>query len=246
VVATGVLAIGPRTAEAGRVFFGWLYGTEVMPERGVELQQWVYEKDDLKGKDDTGKTINIRESSIWWAPLIGVTDHLTLAIPIELEWLAADGRVTEYNFRRFGVEARYRLVTQDPEKKPAFAPLIRVGLKRDVEVRDVALLEADFVGSFDSGPVQLLFDLGATGTISREDAVFQLRPGAGISVRVKGDLRLGAEGYGEFSLREGGTKWVGVGPNFAWTHGRFWLSGALLVGLSNIKLAPRFMFGIAF
>ncbi|MCW5805980.1 MAG: hypothetical protein KIT31_26680 [Deltaproteobacteria bacterium] len=239
VVAIVVLASGPRTAEAGRVFFGWLYGTEVMPERGVELQQWVYEKSNLGDS-------RIRESSIWWAPLIGVTDQLTIAIPVELEWLAQKGKETEYNFRRFGVEARYRLVTQDPEDKPAFAPLIRVGVKRDVEVRDVVLLEGDFVGSFDSGRLQLLVDLGVVGTVSRETAKIDLRPGVGFSVRMKGDFRLGAEAYGEVNLQEGGNKWFGVGPNFAWTQGRFWLSGAMLVGISNIKVAPRFMFGISF
>ena len=47
VVALATIAIGHGSASAGRTYYGWLYGTEVMPERGVELQTWVLEKDNL-------------------------------------------------------------------------------------------------------------------------------------------------------------------------------------------------------
>ena len=40
-IAASVL---PRSAHAGRSFYGWLYGTEVMPERGAEIQTWITEE----------------------------------------------------------------------------------------------------------------------------------------------------------------------------------------------------------
>lgn len=240
VVAIAVIVIGHGNASAGRTFYGWLYGTEVMPERGVELQTWVLEKDNL---GDGHK----RETSVWWGPLIGVTDQLELALPIEFEWTSLDGVGSSFTLRRFGVEARYRFVTQDPENAPAFAPLLRVAVKRDVTTRDAVVAEADLVASYESGPVHALVDLGVAGQIKSGDAVFEVRPGAGVSVKVTDELRLGAEGYFEYNLKEGaGENWAAVGPNMAWTHGRFWLSGAALIGIDNIKFAPRFMFGVAF
>jgi len=32
------------TPHAGRTFYGWLHGTEVVPEHGVELQSWIDER----------------------------------------------------------------------------------------------------------------------------------------------------------------------------------------------------------
>jgi hypothetical protein len=241
-VATFVIGLcaGHGDATAGRTFYGWLYGSEVMPERGVEFQQWVYEKDNLG-------SAHKRETSVWWGPLVGVTDQLELALPIEFEWTSLDGVGTSFTLRRFGAEARYRFVTQDPENAPALAPLLRVAVKRDVAVRDAVIVEADLVASYDQGPFQALIDLGIAGSISANDALFEARPGAGFSVKVVGDLRLGAEAFLEYNLKDGtGENWAAVGPNFAWTHGRFWLSGAALIGVDNINFAPRFMFGVAF
>src|SRR5437763_1439258 len=46
-----------------------------MPERGAELQSWVVEEDN-KG------AAHSKETSLWWGPLIGVTDQLELALPV--------------------------------------------------------------------------------------------------------------------------------------------------------------------
>jgi hypothetical protein len=34
----------PATANAGRTFYGWLQDTQVMPERGAEIQSFVSEE----------------------------------------------------------------------------------------------------------------------------------------------------------------------------------------------------------
>lgn len=229
----------PRTAHAGRSFYGWLYGTEVMPERGVELQTWIA---DANNKYDT----NVQESSIWWGPLIGITDQLELALPIEMEWTRSELDETSFTFRRFGIEARYRLVSQDPVDAPPFAPLLRVAVKRDVSVRDAVRVEADAVGSYEIGAVHALIDVGFISDIGPDDQHSELRPGGGVSVRATDELRVGAEVYAELSLDSLGKSWAVVGPNVAWTHGRFWLSGAFGIGIYQVEVAPRVVWGIAF
>lgn len=228
-----------RPAEAGRTFYGWLYGTEVMPERSAEVQTWVLEK------NSTGPA-NVKEALLWWSPLIGVTDQLELALPVELTWTRGDDGDASFTFQRWGVEARYRFVSQDPQDAPAFAPLLRVAVKRDVTVRDIVQPEADVVMSYEAGRVHALVDLGMIGQFTREDYRLEFRPGAGVSVQVVGDLRLGAEAYAQIDLDESDNSWAIVAPNLAWSHGRTWISAAMGIGVYQIDNAPRVMWGIAF
>lgn len=231
----------PAVAEAGRSQYGWLYGSEVMPQRGAEVQTWVAEENgQLNGA--------LKETALWWGALVGVTDQLELAFPVEFLWDRLDGQPPSFTVSKFGIEARYRLVTQDPQDAPDFAPLIRVAVKRDVGIRDAVLAEADFVASYQNGPFHALIDLGAIGDITPDDTHFEFRPGAGVSIKVTDELRLGAEYYSEISLesKNKALSWAGVGPNVAWTHGRFWLSAAYLIGVYQIDNAPRVVWGIAF
>lgn len=238
----------PRTAQAGRTFYGWLYGTEVVPERGVELQTWV--------QDETDK-YSTRNKETWlaWGPLVGVTDQLELGLPVELEWAdvitpdPGGGPPSErvsFTFKRFGIEARYRLASPDPVEAPALVPLIRVAVKRDVTARSTARVEGDAVVSYQAGTVQVVADLGFTGDIASDSSHLELHPGAGVSVPVTAELRVGAELYAELSLDARSESWAVAGPDLSWTHGRFWFSGAFGVGLYRVQVAPRVIWGIAF
>lgn len=239
VVVATVLAVSSGSAMAGRSFYGWLYGSEVMPERGVELQSWILEENDL------GPT-NARESLFWWGALIGVTDQLELALPVEMTWSEAEGAAPSFTFQRFGIEGRYRFVSQDPEEAPEIAPLLRVAVKRDITQREIVRAEADLVVSFERDRFHALVDAGVVADIGRDHQHVELRPGAGVSIRAVEDLRFGAEVYSEVSLDDDTTTWVTAGPNVAWTHGRFWLSAAFGIGIYHVRTAPRFMWGIAF
>ena len=237
-----VACLVPRTADAGRSFYGWLYTTEVMPERSVELQTWIL---DESGKYGTSN----KETWIWWGPVIGVTDQFELALPIELEWQSSevDNVVkASFTFRRFGIEARYRLVSSDPAEAPSLVPLVRLAAKRDVIVRDRLRVEGDAVLSHDIGAFNAVIDIGVIADVATASTHTEVRPGGGISVRVASGLRLGVEAYSELSLDARGESWAVVGPNLAWTHGRFWLSGAFGIGVYHIRTAPRVMWGIAF
>jgi len=237
--AVAILGAVAGQAHAGRTYYGWLYGTEVMPERGAELQTWVAEQNQRGDLD-------LDESLLWWGPLVGITDRLELALPVEATWSGGDGIEPDFTFSRWGVEARYRFVSQDPEEAPPFAPLVRVAVKREVGVRDAVRPELDVVASYECGRFHALVDLGFVAELTPDDARFELRPGAGVSIETIEDLRVGAEVYAELDLDDRARRWAAIGPNVAWTHGRFWLSAALGIGVYQIRTAPRVMWGIAF
>ncbi len=250
------LLVAPGTASAGRTFYGWLFGSEVLPERGAELQTWVTDENDLSHEN------NGRETQLWVAPLIGITDKLELVLPIEMQWTQdASPGSARTTFYSYGAELRYRFVTQDPVDKPAFAPLIRVAVKRLIIDRDALQPEVDLVASYDfSSCLQALVDIGLVADVSTNGkhfvdpntmatsaAHFELHPGIGVSGRVVGDLRLGGEFYSELALDNyDGSSWAVVGPDLAWTHGRSWVSATFGIGVYQIRDAGRIQWGIAF
>ncbi|HEY1558170.1 MAG TPA: hypothetical protein VGF94_25250 [Kofleriaceae bacterium] len=239
VVAAVMVVSG--VAHAGRTYYGWLYGTEVLPERGAEWSSWLQEQN---GQDPN----NFHETRWWTAPLIGITDQLELALPIELAWNVANDQNPRTTFDEYGAELRYRLVSQDPIDAPGFVPLIRVALYRSIIDRNAWIPQADFVLSYEQGPVHALVDLGGYGEIDGvSSSHFEFHPGAGFSIRAFGDVRLGAEAHAELSFDDGSSgNWAVVGPNMAWSHGRTWLSAAYGIGVYGIRDAPRVQWGIAF
>lgn len=240
VLALAILGV-PTRAEAGRTFYGWLYGHEVMPEKGVELQQWVYERNNF------GEP-RLKDTALWWGALIGITDQLELVLPIEFLWRDVDGEGSSFTTDKFGVEARYRLTKMDLEHPDGIAPLFRVAIKRDVVDRDVALAEADVVVAYQTGRLHAQIDLGAAARIGKDETKFELRPGAGVSIEVKKGLRFGAEGFAQLFLDSDLKKqqWAGVGPNMIWTTGRFWVTASFLIGVYQIDTAPRVIWGVTF
>lgn len=241
-----VLALAvPHVAEAGRTQYGWLFGSEVLPEGGVEIQTWTYEKN---GREDVASGKKLRETLFWWGALVGVTDNFELVFPVEFIWKDVDEATPSFTIEKFGIEARYRFVKTDAEHPDGVAPLFRVAAKRDVTTRDATIAEADAIVSLRSGRVHALADLGVTAQITPNTTHLELRPGAGISIDLKDELRLGVEGYGEIFLDSDLKKasWFGVGPNMSWTKGRFWISGSFLVGVYQIDTAPRVLWGILF
>ncbi len=233
-----VLAIGiVSTAHAGRTPFGWLYGTETLPERGVELETWLQE---LDGKAGTDQTL------VLWAPVFAITDRLELALPIEVAYnRAAAGASTQLD--KFGAEIRWRLTDPDPVESGPFAPLIRLAVKRLVGKRDTLRLDGGLVLGLDLGRVHLGADLGVLSTIDTSgNSATEARPGVGVSVAVTDELLVGAEGFADLQIDGSAPSWIGIGPDLAYSHGRSWLSGAFLIGVKNVDIAPRLLWGIAF
>jgi hypothetical protein len=235
-VAMLVVALAPATAHAGRSDFGWLFGTEVMPERGVEMQTWIYEQNGQPGQPSY--------TGLWWAPVVGITDQLEVSLPIEAAWIG--GATPDFTLTDYGVDLRYRFVSSDPVEAGPLVPLARIAVKRDVAARDATILEGDFVLAYIAGRVHAELDAGVLAEVSSEQHLVELHPGAGVSVKVAGDLRLGAEAFAQLQVSDGTDEWVAIGPNMAWTHGRFWLSAAYGIGLYQIRTAPKIVWGVAF
>jgi hypothetical protein len=211
-----------------------------MPERSVELQTWVSEENKNEAEANLSR-------SIWGVgPQIGITDQLELALPVEVWWSRTPGGPGVTQLNNYGVEAHYRLVSQDPEEATELVPLVRVGVRRSVGARDSMNPEIGLVTTYETGSVVIAADLGLAGSLTRDDATFELRPALGVSVLAVGDLRFGAEAFAEVPLEETGDTWIVAGPDLSWTHGRFWISATYGIGLKNVKDAPRVQWGIAF
>jgi hypothetical protein len=236
VIAFGI-SLGGR-AHAGQTHFGWLYGTDTLPQRGVEIVSWVEDQTGLGTLDQTW---------LAWGPIFGLTDRLELALPVELLWVR-DETKTATRLERFGAEVRWRLTDPDPVEGGPFTPLLRLGVKRIVAARNTVRFEGGVVLALDVGPARLAADLGAV--VQVDDAGHHMStatPMAGVSVAVVPELRVGAEVVTALQLGDSNAlTWVAAGPNLSVTLGRSWISGAFLIGLYQIDLAPRLNWGIAF
>src|ERR1051325_6013187 len=100
ITAAIVLAYAAR-AHAGRTHFGGMYGTDIVPERGVEIESWIVEENQ-KGDAHTGET------AFWWGPVIAFTPHVEFAISAE-----ANEEAGSPNFTRWGADLRYRFPSPD-------------------------------------------------------------------------------------------------------------------------------------
>lgn len=240
-----VMAV-PASAHAGRTFYGWLQDTQMMPERGAEIQTFISEEN-YQGPDTTPPSKD--HNTTWWlAPTIGINDQLELALPVQFDWDKVDGSTPRTNFLSYGAQLKYRFVTTDPVDAPDFVPAIRATIDRVViGTRDEWVPEVDLIGSYQSGIVHAVINAGVVGDIKPDTQDFETHVGAGVSIETIEDLRFGAEVLGEIALNgDSGGNWVGVGPNMSWSHGRSWVSASYLIGVYQIRDAPKLNWGIAF
>jgi hypothetical protein len=234
-----VLLVWSSTAWAGRKDFAWLYDTEINPERNVEIETWIQEEN-RKGDQAANETL------IWWAPTVGLTQHLELAIPIEFAYSADRMTPSSTNLERWGGELRYRFNSPDPVEAGPLTVLVRAALKRAVDDRGGFRGEADLVAAYQAGSIRVLADVGSVVNYGRNATEAEVRPSLGISVRVSDELRIGAETYSEIVVAANDVTWLAVGPDISYSHGRFWAVAAYPIGVFGISDAPRVSFGIAF
>ncbi|HEU0033470.1 MAG TPA: hypothetical protein VFQ53_22720 [Kofleriaceae bacterium] len=223
VALTGVAAAGPRHQ-------GWLLGTDTLPDHGVELETRVSERNDL-GED------HLRETALWMGAAVGASERLEVAAIVEATRATANGVAPSFTLARYGGELRYRAGDH---------VLVRVGLVRDVRIRDLVRVDADVVAALGAGRLELVGQIGGLGEVNLGGTHAELRGGIGATAAAGDELRLGGELYGELSLDSAGERWLALGPTLAWTHGRFWLVATVGIGVANIATAPRVAWGVAF
>lgn len=236
-LAMFAVVMAATSASAARMRFGWLYDTETLPQRGVELETWIQEEN-VPGEQTT---------LFWWAPLVGITDRIELAVPLAME-MAVTPTETTFGINRFGVELRVKLTNPDPVEGGPFHVLVRAAAFRLPAERSTARLELGVVMSLDLGRVRIALDSEGNVRVGNDEPFqAELEPAAGVSVRVFDELRLGVEAASSLELLgDSPGRWVAVGPDLAWTYGRFWVSGAFLIGITGVYTAPRINFGIRF
>ncbi|HTE55549.1 MAG TPA: hypothetical protein VK698_32065 [Kofleriaceae bacterium] len=234
---------GARVADAGRTHYGWVRGTEVLPERSVEIETWVLERNGL-GDGDAADPPD--ETVAWWWTVVGITDQLELAIPIAVRHQDDDAG-GQTALLGYGAELRWRLVSSDPVEGGRIAPVVRLGVQRLVNQRDRVRSDGGIAVGADLGSrIHAAVDVGGIWIAGDGRSTFQIAPAAGLSVRIVDELRVGAEVYAEAALRGPGPDWLAAGPNLAWTYGRFWLSASLPIGIIDASTAPRLNWAVAF
>lgn len=232
-----VLGALVRTSEAGRSAFGWPYDTETLKAQKAELQTWITEED---RKDQS-------ETAMWWMPVIGVTGQLELALPAIATYTRLAGSPGDLTFARYGLEVRYRFASRTAP--PPVIPLARIAVFRDVTDRGTVRIEASAVASYERAGIRVVADLDYIGELRRGADRHELYPSVGVSFGVTRELRLGAEAVAELEGEDSAPhelEWVAAGPNAAWTHGRFWVSGSAPIGMTGIRAAPRVLLGVLF
>ncbi len=233
------LGLSARAAHAGRSDFAWLADTTVMPERSVELEQWV-----------TSSTRHEPGTSVRWMPVVALTDQVELALPVQVSWAEED---TDHGMRFdwWGGELRWRLVPSDPlENCSPVTPLLRLAIERLVSA-EATRGEGELVLSHEAGRVHLALDAMVDTTRAGGTTAVTATLGAGASIRIKDDLRAGLELFGEKHLKSPTPEegmWLTAGPDLALVHGRFWVTAGVLVGLNDAApgVLPRLKWAIAF
>jgi hypothetical protein len=238
-VVIALAVASSRSAFAGRSRFAWSYGTELVPEKGVELESWLV---NTNQKGDTKEN----EFDWWFGPVFAITPHVELAIPLEAELVDNHMDLALTQFVRFGAEIRYRPQSPDPIDAGPFTNVFRFGVKRMLDKPAGIRTELDVVAMYQTGPVIAMIDLGAIDEhVTNDIDVAEIRPGAGVSVRVYKDLRLGAELYGELTVTGGDVSWMTVGPTISYTSGRLWGAASFGPGVLGVRDAGRITFGVA-
>jgi len=220
-------------AHAGRASSGWLLATETTPAGALEIGTAIYEHDDLG-------PFHERSIALLWMPAVGLTDNLELAVPVELVSRTADDTSPGFALARYGAELRYRL----PPRSSALRPVARLALWRDALILTQVRSEVELAASYDHGPLQIEVDTGLVVDVNIGRRHTELRPGVGANVRITDELRLGAELHAELALDSTTTSWAVIGPDVAWTRGRFWVAGAIGFGVHQITAAPRLNVGM--
>ena len=227
------IAIFANHADAGRALYGWLPSTDTVPDGAIAIESSIFERDDL------GPT-HERASVLVLAPVVGISDRFELALPFELASLTAIDVASGPAFSKFGIEARYRFAPRDA----SWVPLARLAAVRDVAIRTELRAETELGVAYQRGRLHAELDAGLVAEFNIGHLHTESRFGVGASIQIDTCLRLGGELHGEVAFDSASTSWAVIGPNLAWTHRRFWLAGALDIGVRAITAAPRINWGM--
>lgn len=238
-VTLGLCALGlalPQTAHAGRRPFTWVYDTEVLPERGVELETWITQFNQRTPKD----------SAVWLLmPVLGLTDRVELALPMNVLWQQAGGAT---KWTDYGAEMRIRFASPDKEEAGKIVPYLRFGVYQPLKATAPMRAEIDAVVSADvHSRVHLSVDVGAA--FDRKGDEQAVVWGAAAAFAATDNLKLSIEHFGTKIVQTAAAAHglAMAGPVIAYTHGRMWITFGGLYGLTDesAKQMTRLLWAVA-
>ena len=251
----------PLCAEAGRSAFLFVYDTEIVPEGDVELEQWWWSESRIPRNNERP---NGRPAWywIWSAPVIGLSNHLELALPFQIFATA-----NSTSLEQFSAEAYYRFYSR--EKEGGFQPLVRLSYHHAIRqgpgsIVDPSTVETNVVLGFGKpNALHLVVNASAEVSLPWPEGQAQLpRPfllpsvSGGVSYPLVpgGELRLSAEALAEFQWSDDPKSRdfprYFVGGALSWTRGRVWITAGTMVGLTGLSSAsppfiPRLLWAVA-
>jgi hypothetical protein len=245
----GVVLLLPLQASAGRRPFTWAYDTELVPEGGLELEQWLW----ARSRSPAFPSRSTRYW-IWWGAVFGLTDHLELNLPFQIvSWAGPDGQETQ--LESFEADLRYRL--QDLGEGDPLQTVFRLAYHQPTGSPEPPRVDANVINSYDfEDGVHLVLDVGARVglqpfTLRGGDPSFMLTYDLGVSYPVSQELTVAVENFAEIPVSNlAGDTHQFIGPSIEWTRGRTWVTFGVLVGLTPIfdqtpHVMPRLLWAVA-
>ncbi len=235
---TTTLVVSPN-AMAGPRDYAFTQGTEIVPDKVVELEDWLGATTPRGDGDSAWE---------WWlGPVAGLTDHVEASLLAVLAQPADAGLALEslrlsLSYAPWAKNERYvDLVVRGEVGIPVAAgqpttTWLLVILGTDLGGFNLVANAGGFV-AFDES------EAGSVTTSTNTYVVYDV----GASYELIGRLRIGAELFGQARLG-GDDQSTFAGPSVAWRHGRMWLAGTLGFGIGDESAArrARVVLGIAF
>lgn len=240
-----VLLLGAQ-ARAARTFHLFLDESQLVPEGGIELEQWVWAYGRIPNRID-------RPASMWlWlGPTVSVSNHVEFELPLQVVAIPDDTYL-----HSIGLVVRYRVFPREDDQ--GWQPLIRVAYYQPLDpAAGPPAAETTFVltvGSLQSVRYTLnagvLMGLPFLQETSPERFSVLGRGGLGVSFPLGKEWRIAGEFFGQLPIH-GDTRpskgQMYLGPSISWSRGPFWITFGSLFGLTgdSSRYYPRLLWGIA-
>lgn len=239
--------LGMAPAQAARTFHLFLDESQLIPEGGVEIEQWVWSYGRVP--NNVGRKASIW---IWMGPAVSISNHLELELPLQI--VSIPGEVYLHSLE---LVARYRIFPREDDD--GWQPLIRVAYGQPLDpLAGPPTLETTLVLTIGNlHGVRTTLNAGVLMGMpflqSSAQGTFSVlgKGGLGLSVPLGQEFRLAAEAFGQLPIH-GDTRppkgQIYVGPSVAWSRGPFWITFGSLFGLTDdsSRYYPRVLWGIAF
>jgi hypothetical protein len=243
-LVVGLVLASPE-ARAARVNHLFIDESQLVPEGGVELEQWVWSYGRIPEVTDRAASI-----WVWWAPVVAVSPHLELQLPLQLVSLPQ-----LFYLHSIELVARYRIFPR--EQDDGLQPLLRVAYGQPLSgYSGPPTFEASALVTYGSlTAVRVTVNAGVRlglpflqSTAKGSTSVLGLG-GAGVSVPLGKEFRVSAEFFTQLNIH-GDTRppynQFYLGPSIAWSKGPFWVTFGSLFGLTSdsSRYLPKILWAV--